>query len=140
MKSLTTFVEYYIDNFKCLDIEALSGCYQFPCTLSTPDELMLLTNEKELLAQFSDIRQQVQQADVNCITCSNISFSKVCENITLLGMTWLLQTASGQVLSHFFACYHLVTINEHYRIFNVVSQEAEKAVVLSTAITFDKEQ
>ncbi len=130
-QSLAVFFSQYLKAFERNDIATLAKSYQLPCTLSTPDNIMVLDNQQQLESVLSTIMQQLAQADVCDIKVLQASCTEVTESIVLACVDWSFVDGKQQVFADFSAFYHLVNAGEHYKIISVSSQELSQSAKLA---------
>jgi len=57
----------YLQAFLCYDLTHVSQCYQIPCTLSTPDKIVVITEPLMFEQEFNAIFEQLQSAKVQTV-------------------------------------------------------------------------
>ncbi|GHF01596.1 ketosteroid isomerase family protein [Thalassotalea profundi] len=132
-QQLKSFIQNYISCFTQYDVKTLQNFYQLPCTLSTPDKLVLITSSEEFEEEFRQIFTQLKEANTAKFSFKDISFTQVNEAIIMLGGHWTFKDTKQDIFADFFACYHLVKENNKLNIVNVMSHEVENTV------TFDEQ-
>lgn len=135
---LITLFRRYLSGFRQQDISAVQACYLVPCTLSTPDQMMVISDDKQLTASFIAIFEQLKMADVCQIKALAFSYSQVDSQILLVCIDWAFIDNQGEIFTDFSAFYHLVITEDNYRIFSVNSQELSQSQVLSKKINIDQ--
>lgn len=131
---LISFFESYIAAFKQYELNDVLAFYHFPCTLHTPDKMVLLCNVEESLTEFKNIFTQLKQAQTKDIKVTNASYSQVCENVILASVDWAFIDDQDNNFADFCAIYHLIILNNQLKIFNVVSHELSNSIVLDNSI------
>jgi len=137
-QQLEDFFKGYISAFKAYDTERVVQCYQLPCTLNTPDELVLLTDQQSSQQTFNDIFLQLQQANTREINAVKASFSTLSSNLILACIDWVFIDDAGEVFTDFCAIYHLTNIDSVLNIINVVSHDLANSVTLAQPFTISK--
>ena len=117
------FINYELDN--------VSRCYHLPCTLNTPDKIVLLSNEIDCQKEFSAIFTQLRQANTRDITVQKASFSEVSKQLYLVCIEWDFIDEKGSTFADFAAIYHVLDTGEALKIINVVSHELESSLTLA---------
>ena len=123
----------YINAFQARNIASTKACYQLPCTLHTPDKIVLIENDIDFEREFLDIFTVLNHAEITRFIPLKASFSELNEKIILACVDWQFLDANEQVFTDFTACYHIALSGEDWKIFNVVSQELSQSLLLSTS-------
>lgn len=133
-KAIESLFQQYVQAFSEQDIESVSNCYQLPCTMHTPDRVVLINDQQSFTTEFNGIFSQLTQADIYAFKALQASFSQVTENLCLVAIDWQFIDKTGQVFTDFSAFYHIAFIEQQWRIINVVSQELSQSKCLATVI------
>ncbi|XQW86518.1 hypothetical protein ACOYR1_07295 [Thalassotalea piscium] len=128
---LQRFCQGYVQCFKHYDIKTLQNYYQIPCTLSMPDNLILVSSEKIFEQEFLQIYTQLKDAGTTDFSFSDISYTQVNESLTLLGGKWRFFNSEQEIFAEFFACYHLFQEENKIIIVNVMSHEVDHSVTFT---------
>ena len=131
-KQLQLLFNNYLIGFKTYDIAKVEACYHLPCTLHTPDRVVLLTDKKMLQQEFADIFSQLQQTQTANIIPLNASYSVVNENLFLVCIDWQFMDQQQQIFTEFSAHYYLIKVNDELKIVNVVSHELNNSLNLAS--------
>ncbi len=125
--------QHYLKAFHQQNMAATQQCYQLPCTLHTPDKVVLIDSIKAFEREFSDIFTVLSHAEIKRFVALKASFSELSENLLLACVDWQFIGPKNEVFTDFSAFYHLVLSEGQWRIFNVVSQELSQSVDLNIA-------
>lgn len=136
---LQSFIQGYLECFKHYDIKTLQKYYCLPCTLSTPDKLVLVTTNEKFEQEFLQIFTQLKQANTVEFRFSNISYTKVNNEFITLGGHWVFINDQQETFAEFFACYHLLKENDNIKIVNVISHEVENTVTFTEKLVLEQE-
>jgi len=137
-QKLETLFEQYLNAFENYDLENVCACYHLPCTLNTPDKIVLVNDIEQCKQEFNDIFSQLQQANTGKIVARKASYMKLDENLILACVDWDFIDDKEQVFADFSAFYHISikcadsaeeTIQE-LKIINVVSHELSNSISL----------
>lgn len=120
----------YITAFKQYNLNDVVDFYHLPCTLHTPDKLVLLKNKAECTQEIEDIFTQLKQANTRDILVSKASYALVTESVLLACVNWTFVDEQGETFADFCAIYHLMLINNQLKIINVVSHELDNSILL----------
>lgn len=137
---LQAFLQGYIQCFREYDLNALKTYYQLPCTLSTPEKLVLVTTDTEFEQEFSQIFTQLQEANTTALSFTDVSYTKITDAVATLGGQWRFICDQKTVFAEFFACYQLIEQNNKITIVNVMSHEIDNRVTFSHALALTPEQ
>ena len=129
-KKVVSLFKGYLDAFKTYDLGKVASCYHLPCTLHTPDKVVLLKDSKSCLQEFSDIFEQLQQAKTSDIIARKASYSLITENLLIASVDWEFIDGQGDIFADFCAIYHLVLIGDDLKIINVVSHDLSNSLSL----------
>jgi len=128
----------YLTAFKGYNLDDVCACYHLPCTLNTPDRIVLLENENQCRQEFSDIFEQLKQANTSEISAQKASFMMINENLLLACIDWCFLDSDEEVFADFSAFYHISIVsnisaestNQELKIMNVISQELSNSISL----------
>lgn len=137
-QNIETLFNRYLAAFKSYDLEKVKACYHFPCTLNTPDKILLLINEHEIAAEFNNIFIQLQAANTTNIIPKKASYTQLHDNLVLVCIDWDFIDDKQEIFADFSAIYHLLIIEEDIKIFNVVSHELTNSLVLATPFELEE--
>jgi len=129
-KKIVSLFKDYLTAFKRYDLDKVAACYHLPCTLHTPDKVVLLKDSKACMQEFGDIFTQLQQAETSDIVARKASYSLVTENLLFASVDWEFIDGQGEVFADFCAIYHLALIDNELKIINVVSHELSNSLTL----------
>ena len=130
-QTLELLFSQYRNAFATGDVATLANNYQLPCTLSTPDNIMVVDCQQQLESVLASILQQLAQADVCDIKVLQASCTSVTDNIVLACIDWAFIDSARQVFADFSAFYHLVKLDHQYKIISVSSQELSQSASLA---------
>jgi len=136
-EKLQTFFQAYLEGFLNYDLEIIQKCYQWPCTLNTPDKCVYIKNLDDLTHEFNDIFSQLKQADTQDIRPLKASFTPLSDNLLLACVDWQFINSQGQVFTDFSAVYHLLVSGEALKIINVISHDLSNSIALSQAFSIE---
>ncbi len=129
-KKIANLFNGYLSAFKTYDLDKVAACYHLPCTLHTPDKVVLLKNTKNCLQEFNDIFSQLQHAKTSEIIARKASYSLVTENLLFASIDWEFINGQGEIFADFCAIYHLVLVEDELKIVNVVSHDLSNSLTL----------
>jgi len=127
----------YLTAFSAYDLDAVVACYHIPCTLHTPDKIVLVNSIDECRQELNDIFIQLKQANTAKIVARSASYMSINDDLLLACVDWEFIDKQGQVFADFCAYYHIIIVNsakQELAIVNVVSHELVNS--LSLANTF----
>ncbi|MDP7592673.1 MAG: hypothetical protein QF552_08265 [Litorilituus sp.] len=128
----------YLNAFERYDLDKVCDCYHLPCTLNTPDKIVLINDVKQCEQEFSAIFTQLAQANTDKIIARKASYMHLNENLVIACIDWDFVDDKAQVFADFSAFYHIsvtysdsakITIQE-LKIINVVSHELSNSISL----------
>ncbi len=134
-KTIERLFQRYLVAFHQQNMVDTQLCYQLPCTLHTPDKVVLIASDRVFEEEFSDIFSVLRAAKIKRFVALKASFSKLNENLVLACVDWQFIGPKDEVFTDFSAFYHLTLSEGQWRIFNVVSQELSQSIDLD--IPFD---
>ncbi|AAZ24083.1 MULTISPECIES: hypothetical protein [Colwellia] len=121
----------YQSAFIDYDIDEVSRCYHLPCTLNTPDKIILLSSPSDCLQEFGTIFTQLREAKTSDIIAKKASFEQVSEQLYLVCIDWDFIDGQGQVFADFTAIYHVLDSEGALKIVNVISHELDSSLSLT---------
>ena len=122
----------YLTAFHQQNMVAIQQCYHLPCTLHTPDKVVLIDSDKVFEQEFLAIFTVLNHAEVSRFEAIKSTFSTLSENLILACVDWQFIGPNDEVFTDFSAFYHLAFSEGHWRIFNVASQELSQSVDLDS--------
>ncbi len=129
-KKIVSLFKGYLAAFKGYDLANVAMCYHTPCTLHTPDKVVLLKNTKECQQEFNNIFTQLQLAKTSDIIARKASYSLVTESLLFASIDWEFIDEQGEIFADFCAIYHLVLVETELKIINVVSHDLSNSLTL----------
>ena len=111
-------------------------CYHLPCTLSTPDNVMLLTTETEFSEVYQAIFEQLKDQQLSGFKMLNSTYQKLTETVFLVNIDWQFFSDDEQLITEFAAIYHVSVIDKQVKIINAVSQDISQSLALSQSLIF----
>lgn len=132
---LQQLFKYYQQAFLNYQLSEVSSCYHLPCTLNTPDKVVLLLNQDDCKQEFNAIFTQLKAANTGDIIAQKASFQLVSEQVCLVCIEWDFIDDQGSVFADFVALYHVLDIDGALKIINVVSHELNNSLSLEHKLT-----
>jgi len=129
-KQLDSLFQTYILAFKQYDLSAAQQCYQLPCTLHTPDKVAYLANNANFKQEFDDIFTVLRHANTQDIVATKATYSLGVGETIDVCIDWAFIDDKKEVFADFCAFYHLVQVEERYKIISVVSHDLSNSVTL----------
>ncbi|MFT6918747.1 MAG: hypothetical protein ACJA2G_001367 [Cognaticolwellia sp.] len=131
--AIEQFFQRYLTAFHQQNMSDMQQCYQLPCTLHTPDKVVLIASDKVFEQEFLDIFTVLSHAEIKRFVALKSSFSQLSETLILACVDWQFIGPKAEVFTDFSACYHLALSEGQWRIFNVVSQDLSQSIDLKHA-------
>lgn len=132
-QSLSAFFKAYINAFFHYNTDEVKSFYQLPCTLNTPEQLLVLT-QNTIDEELTKIFNQLKAANLSGMKMFNSSYDEVTESLAVVNISWQLFTEDEQLYTEFFALYHVVNIEGSWKILNINSQALEQSVALTQTL------
>jgi hypothetical protein len=132
-QQIETLFDDYLAAFRAYDLDTVVACYHLPCTLHTPDKIVLVSNIDECRQELNDIFTQLKQANTAKIVARKASYMSINDNLLLACVDWEFIGVDGQVFADFCAYYHISVSNStkhRLAIVNVVSHELSNSLSL----------
>jgi hypothetical protein len=129
-KKVTLFLKEYLSAFVHYDLNKAAANYHLPCTLHTPDQIVLVKNIKACQQELTKIFNQLQQEKTSDILIKKASYSLVTEHLLLVSVDWEFLNDKGEIFADFCAIYHLILIDNALKIVNVVSHDLSNSQTL----------
>ena len=130
-KHIVTLFQNYLTAFKGNKLDSVVECYHLPCTLHTPDKVVLLTDIQNCQKEFADIFLQLKQAKTSDIIARQASYSLVSKELFLVSIDWEFLDQQGEIFADFCAVYHVANIENKLKIINVVSHDLSNSIMLT---------
>lgn len=132
---IENFFSHYLTAFKRYNLNKVVACYHVPCTLNTPDKVVLLNDKKTCQQEFNDILFQLKNAKTSDIKVGEASYSLVTENLIVACVDWFFIDEQGEIFTDFCAIYHLAMVEGELKIINVISHELSNSIMLAQIFT-----
>ncbi len=129
----------YQKAFLAYDIEAVMDCYHLPCTLNTPDKIVLLANESDCHNEFSEIFAQLKSVATSNVLAKKASYEQISEQLYLVCIDWDFIDGQGDVFADFAAVYHVLDIAGTFKIINVISHALESSLTLAKLLNWQQQ-
>lgn len=133
---LKQLFKHYQKAFLHYDIDALSCCYHLPCTLNTPDKIVLLSNLSDCHEEFDTVFTQLKQAKTSDIIAKQACFEQISKQLYLVCIDWDFIDGQGQVFADFTAIYHVLDNEGVLKIINVTSHELDSSLTLTAPLSW----
>ena len=137
--TMVAFFNQYSHAFASYDIAAIKHCYQLPCTLSTPEQVLLLADEQSVDKAFNDIFRQLSANKVVAFKILNSSYQQITTELYLVNIDWQFLSKpdkTEQLFTEFTAIYHLIKKEHKFTIVNVISQDISQGLKLNHELKF----
>jgi hypothetical protein len=137
-KQIETLFEHYLVAFSHYDLDAVVACYHIPCTLHTPDKMVLVKNIDDCRQALNEIFIQLKQANTAKIVARNASYMSINDNLLLACVDWDFIDDQGQIFADFCAYYHISVLDgpeQKLSIVNVVSHELSNSLPLANVFS-----
>ena len=137
-KQIETLFEHYLVALSHYDLDAVVACYHIPCTLHTPDKMVLVKNIDDCRQALNEIFIQLKQANTAKIVARNASYMSINDNLLLACVDWDFIDDQGQVFADFCAYYHISILDgpeQKLSIVNVVSHELSNSLPLANVFS-----
>lgn len=122
-QALEKLFDQYMRAFSRYDIQLINDCYQLPCTLSTPEKMLVILDEQTFETEFDKIFLQLQSASIAGLTASNASYICATNELILASVDWAFIDDNENIFADFMALYHIVKTDHKYKIVSVSSHE-----------------
>ena len=125
-QQIEALFDNYLAAFSAYDLDAVVACYHLPCTLHTPEKIVLVDSIDECRQEFNDIFTQLKQANTAKIIARKASYMMINDRLLLACVDWDFIDEQGEVFADFCAYYHISVVNsttQKLAIVNVVSHE-----------------
>ena len=133
---LQQLFKHYQNAFLQCDLEAVSRCYHLPCTLNTPDKIVLLKSAADCQQEFGAIFTQLKEASTSNIIAKKASFEQVSKQVYLVCIDWGFIDGQGLVFADFAAIYHVLDHDGTLKIINVVSHDLDSSLSLAEPLSW----
>lgn len=139
-KQLETLFNNYIKSFRSYDLDAVIDCHHFPCTLHTPDKVVLINTAEDCRQEFNDIFTQLKQANTAKIVARKASYTQIKGDLLLVCINWDFIDEQDQIFTDFCAYYHVSVFSsaeQKLSIVNVVSHELTNSLSLENVLSIN---
>ena len=133
-QQIKTLFDNYLAAFSAYDLDAVVECYHIPCTLHTPDKIVLVNSIDDCRQELSDIFTQLKQAKTVKIVAQKSSYMSINDDLLLACVDWSFIGEQEQIFANFCAYYHLSitsSTKQNLSIVNVVSHELSNSLSLA---------
>jgi hypothetical protein len=133
---LQTLFKCYQNAFIHYDMSEVINCYHLPCTLNTPDKIVLLLSQSDCYKEFGAIFTQLKEAKTSNVIAKKASFEQVSKQLYLVCIDWDFIDGQGQVFADFTAIYHVLDNDDTLKIVNVISHELDSSLTLTESLSW----
>lgn len=137
LTKIEEFFNQYLQAFKHYNLADLLACYHLPCTLNTPDKVIVINDINSSEQAFNDIFAQLAYAKTHDIKALKASFSVITDKLYLACVDWSFIDEKDQVFTDFCVIYHVVKIGNELKIINTNSHELDNSITLSTPFSIN---
>ena len=133
-QQIKTLFDNYLAAFSAYDLDTVVECYHIPCTLHTPDKIVLVNSIDDCRQELSDIFTQLKQAKTVKIVAQKSSYMSINDDLLLACVDWNFIGEQEQIFANFCAYYHLSitsSTKQNLSIVNVVSHELSNSLSLA---------
>jgi predicted transcriptional regulator len=138
-QQLQQFFNHYHQAFKAQNIVDVLSCYHFPCTLVTPDRLVLLNNRQAAEVEFNEIFLGINRLGIQSFKALEASYDVINTDddntILMVNIHWQFFNKEKDILADFAALYHIIKHQQQLNIFQVISHENEQVIDLPFSLT-----
>lgn len=130
----------YLAAFSTYDLDAVVACYHIPCTLHTPEKIVLVNNIDDCRQELNDIFTQLKKANTAKIVARKASYTSINDDLLLACVDWRFIDEQEQVFADFCAYYHISVLNNSQQtlaIVNVVSHELSNSLSLANGFSIN---
>jgi hypothetical protein len=134
MLVITDLFDNYLEAFKQYKLDDVVNFYHLPCTLNTPDKVVLISTVEDCKKEFLEIFSQLKAANTIDIVVKKSSYTQMNNNVFLACVDWEFIDGNGDVFADFCAYYHLLNVGEtecKLKIINVNSHELSNSLPLA---------
>lgn len=139
-KQIEALFDHYLAAFRAYDLDAVVACYHLPCTLHTPDNIVLVNNIDDCRQEFNNIFTQLKEANTTKIVAQKSSYMSINDNLLLACIDWNFIDEQGQMFADFCAYYQISIVNstkQRLAIVNVVSHELSNSLPLANVFSIN---
>lgn len=133
---LQQLLKRYQNAFRKYDLDAVSRCYHLPCTLNTPDKVVLLKNKVDCEQEFIGIFEQLKAANMVDIIAKKSTAMQVSQQVYLVCIDWDFVDVNDDVFADFSAIYHVLDTDGELTIININSHELENSLALPESFSW----
>lgn len=130
-QALIKLFKNYIIAFEHCDLKAARACYHLPCTLHTPDKIAYLANSESFNQEFKDIFTVLTHANTKKIIPTAASYNHADDSSIDICVDWAFVDDNDEVFADFSAFFHVVKIDEQFKIMSVVSHDLSNSIELA---------
>ncbi|AOW78453.1 hypothetical protein A3Q34_17340 [Colwellia sp. PAMC 20917] len=130
-QALIKLFKDYITAFEHCDLKAARACYHLPCTLHTPDKIAYLVNSESFNQEFKDIFTVLTHAKTRKIIPTSASYNYADNSSIDICVDWAFFDDKDQVFADFTAFFHVVKVDEQFKIMSVVSHDLSNSIELA---------
>jgi hypothetical protein len=133
-EALENLFTHYLKSFRDYNLQGVCHCYAIPCTLNTPERILLIEDFNACEKEFSAIFEQLKQEKTKDIVVQQSSFMVLSKSLLLVSIDWDFINQSEDVFASFCAFYHIALEmkdkNIQLKIVNVASHQSENSLLL----------
>ncbi|PCI63522.1 MAG: hypothetical protein COB35_00270 [Gammaproteobacteria bacterium] len=130
----------YHQAFKAQNIDQVLAYYHLPCTLLTPDKLVLLSTKESFDLEFEKIFIGIKQAGITSFKALEASYAQINNDIVVVNVHWQFFAENDEIIADFYALYHILKSaitksGQQLKIFQVISHEVKSTLTFPLNLT-----
>jgi hypothetical protein len=117
--------------FGVLDLEDLQACYEFPCTLITPQAVTIVRDRTDFEGVFAPVAARLRADGFARSAFTRFAAHKLSDNIALASMHWTRLRHDGTEIERLGATYTVRRTAGHWRIVSLIAHAPETVVTFA---------
>ena len=137
-EQLQQLFQSYITGLSYCEIDTLAECYTLPCTLTSADQVVVITSEEQLDEEVGKMTSWIDESDVASICVVAASYLQQDENLAIAECEWKFIDQDENTISEFSTLFHIQVFEKQAKIIHVNSHDNQISVDLPHSIDIYK--
>lgn len=133
-EELQQLFQSYITGLSYREIDTLAECYALPCTLTSADQVVVITSEEQLIEEVSKMTSWIDESGVSSICVVAASYLPQDENLAIAECEWKFIDEDENTISEFSTLFHIQVSKKQAKIIHVNSHDNQISVDLPHSI------
>lgn len=133
-EELQQLFQSYVTGLSYREIDTLAECYALPCTLTSADQVVVITSEERLNQEVENMTSWIEESGVSSICLVAASYFEQDESTAIAVCEWKFVDQDENTISEFSTLFHIQVSEKRAKIIHVNSHDNQISVDLPHSI------